>query len=98
YTSPEVGLSSLSNSFKKVDLPDPEGPIRKTNSPLSMCTVTSSSAGRVDVRYDLETFSRRITRTECNGPDTIAPVRPEAVAAPGPPLRWSGRRSATDSV
>ena len=32
-----------------VDLPEPDGPIRNTNSPLSMETVTLSRAGLVEV-------------------------------------------------
>ena len=47
WTLPVVGTSSLSSSRRKVDLPDPLLPTRKTNSPLSMSTLTSSSAGRV---------------------------------------------------
>jgi hypothetical protein len=45
-TVPEVGVSSLSRSRRKVDLPDPEDPMRKTNSPLSISVETSSRAGR----------------------------------------------------
>lgn len=44
-----------------VDLPEPEGPMRKTNSPLSTETVTLSRAGLVDVLYDLDTFVVLIT-------------------------------------
>ena len=36
-----------------VDLPEPDGPMRKTNSPLSILTLTLSSAGRADVLYCL---------------------------------------------
>ena len=32
----------------KVDLPEPEGPMRKTNSPFSTSTLTLSSAGLVE--------------------------------------------------
>ena len=45
-TRPVVATSSLSSSRRKVDLPEPLEPTRKTNSPLSMPTVTSASAGR----------------------------------------------------
>ncbi len=48
-TLPLVGLSSRSSSRSSVDLPDPEGPMRKTNSPGSTSIDTSSSAGRTDV-------------------------------------------------
>ena len=47
-TSPVVGVSAPSSSRMNVDLPEPDGPIRKTNSPLSILTLTSSSAGRAD--------------------------------------------------
>jgi len=46
-TVPVVGLSSLRISRRQVDLPDPDGPIRKTNSPFSISMLTLSSAGRV---------------------------------------------------
>ncbi len=42
----------------KVVLPDPEGPTRKTNSPLSISTVQSRSA-TVEPLYVLVTFSKR---------------------------------------
>jgi hypothetical protein len=45
-TLPLVGDSSFSSSRMNVDLPDPDGPMKKTNSPFSTETVTSSSAGR----------------------------------------------------
>ena len=45
-TVPLVGSSSLSSSRRKVDLPEPEEPMRKTNSPLSISVDTSSRAGR----------------------------------------------------
>ena len=41
---PSSGTSSRSNSRRKVVLPDPDEPTRKTNSPLSMSTDTSLSA------------------------------------------------------
>ncbi len=45
-TSPELARSSLSVRRRNVDLPEPEAPTRNTNSPRSMFTETSSSAGR----------------------------------------------------
>ena len=45
-TVPEVGVSSFSSSRRNVDLPEPEDPMRKTNSPLSISVDTSSRAGR----------------------------------------------------
>ena len=41
-------MSSRSNRRRKVDFPDPDGPMRKANSPLSTSIETSSRAGRVD--------------------------------------------------
>ncbi|COW62776.1 Uncharacterised protein [Mycobacterium tuberculosis] len=52
----------------KVDLPEPDGPIRKTNSPLSILTLMSSNAGRADDLYCLVTWSRVIiTARQCSG-------------------------------
>ena len=48
-TVPELGTSSRISSRRSVDLPDPEGPMRKANSPRSTSTLTSSSAGRAEV-------------------------------------------------
>ena len=45
-TVPEVGVSSFSSSRRNVDFPEPEDPMRKTNSPLSISVDTSSRAGR----------------------------------------------------
>ena len=45
---PRVGTSSRITSRRNVDLPEPEGPIRKANSPLSTSMVTSSRAGLVE--------------------------------------------------
>src|SRR4051794_434245 len=61
---PRVGTSSRSSSRRNVDFPDPDGPMRKTNSPRSTSTETRSSAGRVDVLYILVTRSRRITTAQ----------------------------------
>ncbi|KAF0965056.1 hypothetical protein MLGJGCBP_01777 [Rhodococcus sp. T7] len=47
-----------------VDFPEPDGPIRKTNSPLSTSTLTLSRAGLVEVLYDFDTFSTLITRSQ----------------------------------
>ena len=41
---PALGRSRQPITFMKVDLPEPEGPITATNSPLSMSTLTPSSA------------------------------------------------------
>ncbi|EAP99815.1 hypothetical protein JNB_06589 [Janibacter sp. HTCC2649] len=48
-TVPAVAFSSRRASRSIVDLPDPEGPTTKTNSPRSTLTFTSVSAGRVDL-------------------------------------------------
>src|SRR5699024_10472286 len=60
-TRPCDGTSSRSNNRRAVDFPEPDGPIRNTNSPLSTCIDTSSRAGWVDVLYVLDTCSSRIT-------------------------------------
>src|SRR5699024_2313905 len=65
------------------------GPMRKANSPLPTSTFTLSSAGRVDVLYDLETFTRRITESQCSdgrrggsGPDAGAAAPPHPARPP----------------
>ncbi len=58
-TSPLPAFSAASSRMK-VDLPEPDGPIRKTNSPLSILTLMSSNAGRADDLYCLVTWSRVI--------------------------------------
>ena len=45
-TLPLVGVTSCSSSFTMVDLPEPDGPMKKTKSPLSIDTDTPSSEGR----------------------------------------------------
>src|SRR5262249_56887302 len=67
-TPPVVGASRANSSGMNVDLPEPDGPIRKTNSPLSILTLTSSNAGRADALYFLLTWSRVIiTARQCSG-------------------------------
>src|SRR5580693_2265704 len=61
WIRPSVGRSSFSTSRRKVDLPDPDGPTRKTNSPFSTSRVTFSSAGRLWLGYVLVTLSKWIT-------------------------------------
>ena len=39
---PDDTSSSFSSSLMNVDLPEPDAPTRNTNSPLSICRVTSS--------------------------------------------------------
>src|SRR3954451_19514420 len=68
-TLPRVGATSCSRSLMIVDLPEREGPMKKTNSPFSMPTLTSSSDGRDALGYVFVTFSSRITGTQstrCN--------------------------------
>ena len=51
-----------------VDLPEPDGPMRKTNSPLSILTETLSNAGRAEDLYCLLTWSSVIiTARQCSG-------------------------------
>src|SRR5688500_20401150 len=69
-TVPEVGVSSFSRRRRKVDLPEPDDPIRKTNSPLSISVDTSSRDGRPLAGYSLVTCCISITRGHgtCTGP------------------------------
>ena len=53
-----VGVSSASSSRMNVDLPDPDGPMRKTNSPFSILSEMLSRAGRADDLYCLLTRGR----------------------------------------
>src|SRR4029453_12343753 len=57
---PAVGRSSLVSRRRKVDLPEPDWPTTKTNSPLAISTDTSSSAS-TSFPYDLLTWSSLIT-------------------------------------
>src|SRR3954469_19932453 len=56
---PASGSCSLVRRRRKVDLPEPDGPTMKTNSPLAMSTEQSRRATVVPL-YDLVTWSRRI--------------------------------------
>src|SRR5215475_2156409 len=60
-TLPLVGVTSWRSSFTMVDLPEPDGPMKKTKSPLSIATETPSSDGRAAFGYVFVTFSSRIT-------------------------------------
>src|SRR5438067_5040581 len=53
-TRPEVGRSIAATIFISVDLPAPDGPPRKTSSPLAMFRETSCSAS-ASAEYFLET-------------------------------------------
>src|ERR1700722_5064685 len=67
WIRPEVGRSSFRTSRRKVDLPEPDGPTRKTNSPFSTSRFTFSRAGRPWFTYVLVTLSKWIT-----GPSPVA--------------------------
>ena len=56
---PAVGTTSPVSSLMMVDLPEPEGPTRKTNSPSSMVRVIPRMA-LVPLSYSISTFFRRI--------------------------------------
>src|SRR5215213_8274835 len=58
HTSPLSGTSSPARMRRRVVLPEPEGPSRATNSPLSMVSETSSSAGYAEKLF--ATCSARI--------------------------------------
>ena len=102
WISPEVGASSAISSRMKVDLPEPDGPMRKTNSPLPILRSTLSSAGRVDALYCLVTWSRVIITARQSSPsaprdygvgaaeDADGAAEP-AVAAVLGAARWSPR-------
>src|SRR5665213_2368103 len=73
---PELGISSRRSSRMNVVLPEPDGPTRKTNSPLSMSIDTSRSAME-PLLYVLVTFSNRIIEQVLGG----MPQPPSAVVA-----------------
>ena len=59
HTAPRSGRSWRLSRRNSVLLPDPDGPTRKTNSPLAMSKLASRRATTSEA-YDLVTFSRRI--------------------------------------
>src|ERR1019366_766299 len=84
---PESGISSRRSRRMKVVFPEPDGPTRKTNSPLSISTVQSESA-TVDPLYVLVTFWNLIMRKNwCGTSTSVGPsmqgqdVRPDIVPA-----------------
>src|SRR5690348_14322233 len=83
---PSDGRSSRRISRRKVDLPEPDGPTRKTNSPFSTSRVTLSSAGRLWLGYVFVTLSKWITGpiTRVRQMRTLAGLgnRPAAAAWP----------------
>src|SRR5215469_12300923 len=58
---PSDGRSARRIRRRKVDLPEPDGPTRKTNSPFSTSRLTFSRAGRLWLAYVLVTLSKWIT-------------------------------------
>src|SRR3954453_19649895 len=90
---PEVGVSSLSSSRRNVDFPEPEDPMRKTNSPLSISVDTSSRAGRLLAGYSLVTCCSSITRRHgtCLGHENA----PSATERAGVLLAHGDRRART---
>ena len=59
-TSPLVGRSAMWLSRIVVDFPDPECPVRNTNSPFFTCSETSRSTNP-PFAYSLDTFVSLIT-------------------------------------
>src|SRR5215831_3366203 len=80
---PSLGRSSRRISRRKVDLPEPDGPTRNTNSPFSTSRLTFSRAGRLWLVYVLVTLSKWIT-----GPSHVLDdIRTHAATGTGcPPL------------
>src|SRR5512145_2789735 len=61
-TWPLVAGSAQKTILRSVDFPAPDGPVRKTNSPLSISSVTSVSAGG-SPGYSLWTWKSWIIRS-----------------------------------
>ena len=59
-TDPDVAFSSRSARRSRVDLPEPDWPTTKTNSPRSTSRDTPSTAGRVVRGYFFVTVSNKI--------------------------------------
>src|SRR5262245_26200056 len=80
--APWSAVSSRLINRSIVDLPDPDGPTRKTNSPLSMFAVQPSRALMLPL-YTLLTFSKVIIalsaqdRLGCRGVPPHAPEAPD---------------------
>src|ERR1051326_6835186 len=62
---PDVTSNSFRSSLMNVDLPDPDGPTRNTNSPLSIWSETSSRPN-TPPWYDLVTPSKMIIAWEAD--------------------------------
>ena len=80
---PRSASSSLSSSLMNVDLPEPDGPTRKTHSPLSICSETSrrpTTSPVVDLRDALEARSSACRRGRRRAL-VLAGERREALAA-----------------
>ena len=80
-TSPLVGCCSAKRSFRMVDLPAPECPVRKTNSPLPTWKETSFRAKRA-VRDRSCRRGRGGSRTQDKSSEAAAATSP--TPAPGP--------------
>src|SRR5215468_10604215 len=80
WIRPSDGRSSRRISRRKVDLPEPDGPTRKTNSPFSTSRLTFSSAGRLWLVYVLVTLSKWITGPS-HALDELLTVRPRDTGA-----------------
>src|SRR3954451_7018287 len=82
-----------------VDLPEPEGPMRNTNSPLSIDSETLSSAGRAEDLHNLLTLSSVIiTARQCSGGARQAPpsyLGASGVAGTVPGAGVAGGRAGT---
>src|SRR5436190_9909836 len=77
---PEVGSISFKRSLMKVDLPEPDGPTRKTNSPLSICTETSSRP-TIDGSYIFVMPSKMIIASAAGGGSVRLRGRRDGAAA-----------------
>src|ERR671920_1794277 len=87
---PAVGRSSLVSRRRKVDLPEPDWPTTKTNSPLPISTDTSSSAS-TSFPYDLLTWSSLITIADPSV--RLRGSRPAFLVARAIVLGTTGRRN-----
>src|SRR6185503_15219825 len=85
-TSPAVGVSKPAMIRSRVDLPQPEAPIRQTNSPFSICRLASRRASTFSSPmvkvFEAPWMSRKVLGTVLRAPaqDVVAERDDQAVA------------------
>src|SRR6266508_3322486 len=96
HSCPRSGTSSRLRSLRNVDLPDPDGPTRKTNSPFSISAVASRSATTLPATdlYTLVTFSSLIMTKRWSD----VGCRPRQTGGPGSALGLASQDRASPAA